>query len=91
MNSTGKFVSKFWEEIKEKLINFKEGMEYKEISIYDEKLRNFEEKVIRIIEIDKFLKKRCKKKIDKFYTDWNRIINRREFWTENNIIEINLQ
>lgn len=37
-------------------------MEYKEISIYDEKLRNFEEKVIRIIEIDKFLKKRCKKK-----------------------------
>ena len=44
------------------MINFKEGMEYKEISIYDEKLRNFEEKVIRIIEIDKFLKKRCKKK-----------------------------
>ena len=35
-----------YENFEKKWINFKEGMEYKEISIYDEKLRNFEEKVI---------------------------------------------
>lgn len=37
---------RIYENFEKKWINFKEGMEYKEISIYNEKLRNFKEKVI---------------------------------------------